>query len=106
MRPKGVSSVQLGKDLGIEQKSAWHLMHRIRKAWEDDPEAFAVGPVEADETYTPYKDLHPQNVGPILPEPIAIDSRLADRKETPHEEIQPTAELARAVCPRRRETAS
>ena len=30
--PKGRSSVQLAQDLGITQKSAWHVAHRIRKA--------------------------------------------------------------------------
>ena len=31
--PKGVSSIQLAKLLGITQKSAWFLGHRIRKAF-------------------------------------------------------------------------
>ena len=30
--PKGRSSVQLAPDLGITQKSAWHVGHRIRSA--------------------------------------------------------------------------
>ncbi len=30
--PKGVSSVQIAKELGITQKSAWLLTHRIREA--------------------------------------------------------------------------
>ena len=47
---KGVSSMKLHRDLGITQKSAWHLAHRIRKAWETGDAAFG-GPVEADETY-------------------------------------------------------
>ena len=47
---KGVSSMKLHRDLGITQKSAWHLAHRIRRAWESDGGMF-VGPVEADETY-------------------------------------------------------
>ena len=46
---KGVSSMKLHRDLGITQKAAWHLTHRIRKAWEDNNPLF-VGPVEADET--------------------------------------------------------
>ena len=46
---KGVSSMKLHRDLGITQKSAWHLAHRIREAW-GDPELFD-GPVEADEAY-------------------------------------------------------
>ena len=28
--PKGRSSVQLAADLGVTQKKAWHLAHRIR----------------------------------------------------------------------------
>ena len=47
---KGVSSMKLHRDLGITQKSAWHLTHRIRKAWESNGSLFS-GPIEADETY-------------------------------------------------------
>ena len=47
---KGVSSMKLHRDLGITQKTAWHLAHRIRKAWAHDNAPFA-GPVEVDETY-------------------------------------------------------
>ena len=31
---QGVSSMKLHRDLGISQKSAWHLAHRIRRSWE------------------------------------------------------------------------
>ena len=48
---KGVSSMKLHRDLGITQKSAWHLAHRIRRAWEADSSADFSGPVEVDETY-------------------------------------------------------
>lgn len=47
---KGVSSMKLHRDLGITQKSAWYMAHRIREAWDSVAEKFA-GPVEADETY-------------------------------------------------------
>ena len=47
---KGTSSMKLHCDLGITQKSAWYLAHRIREAWDDAPFEFD-GPVEADETY-------------------------------------------------------
>jgi transposase-like protein len=47
---KGVSSMKLHRDLGITQKSAWHLLHRIRKAYTDTNELFD-GMVEVDETY-------------------------------------------------------
>ena len=47
---KGVSSLKLHRDLGVTQKTAWHLGHRIRAAWAADRAQFA-GPVEVDETY-------------------------------------------------------
>ena len=47
---KGVSSMKLHRDLEITQKSAWHLAHRIRKAFDKENPLFS-GPVEADETY-------------------------------------------------------
>ena len=47
---KGVSSMQLHRDLKITQKSAWHMLHRIRENWNDRNDPLA-GPVETDETY-------------------------------------------------------
>lgn len=47
---KGVSSMKLRRDLGITQKSAWHLGHRIREAFVDHQGVFD-GPVEIDETF-------------------------------------------------------
>lgn len=47
---KGVSSMKLHRDLGITQKSAWYLAHRIRETWDDATEKFA-GEVEVDESY-------------------------------------------------------
>ena len=47
---KGVSSMKLHRDLGITQKSAWHMAHRIRETLEVTGGKFA-GPVEVDETY-------------------------------------------------------
>ena len=49
---KSVSSMKLHRDIGVSQKTAWFMMHRIREAWgeEDDEEPFD-GPVEVDETY-------------------------------------------------------
>ena len=45
---KGVSSMQLHRDLGIRQASAWHLAHRIREAWNERPDSGAA-PGEGDE---------------------------------------------------------
>ena len=52
---KGVSSMKLHRDLGITQKSAWHLAHRIRQTWAAKQAPFA-GPVEVDETYVGGKE--------------------------------------------------
>ena len=47
---KGISSMKIHRDLGITQKTAWHLMHRVRKAFEEDTSLFQ-GQVEIDESY-------------------------------------------------------
>ncbi len=47
---KGVSSMKLHRDLGITQKSAWFMAHRLRKAW-SEPVGDLGGPVEVDESY-------------------------------------------------------
>ena len=52
---KGVSSMKLHRDLGISQKAAWHLAHRIRLAWAANNGLFG-GPVEVDETYVGGKE--------------------------------------------------
>jgi transposase-like protein len=51
---KGVSAMQLKRDLGTAYKTAWHLGHRIRKAMgliEAADETQLEGTVEVDETY-------------------------------------------------------
>ena len=57
---KGVPSTKLASDLGITQKTAWFLAHRIRKAFEDQQEAKFVSDVEVDETYMggKYSNMH------------------------------------------------
>ena len=47
---KGTSSMKLHRDIGVTQKTAWHMAHRIRECWADETETF-IGPVEVDETY-------------------------------------------------------
>ena len=47
---KGVSSMKLHRDLGVTQKTAWFMLHRIREAFADIAPLFD-GPVEVDETY-------------------------------------------------------
>lgn len=52
----GVSSHELAKSVGVTQKSAWHMMHRIRLAMRDEaPTTLGGGseggPVEVDEAF-------------------------------------------------------
>ncbi|MGY0399618.1 MAG: IS1595 family transposase [Ostreibacterium sp.] len=47
---KGISSLQLAKEIGITQKSAWFMLHRIREACQGDNDLLS-GVVEMDETY-------------------------------------------------------
>ena len=48
---KGVSSMKLHRDIGVTQKTAWFMLHRIREAWAAERASVFSGPVEADETY-------------------------------------------------------
>lgn len=48
---KSVSSMKLHRDIGVSQKTAWFMLHRIREAWSHDSDGGFNGPVEADETY-------------------------------------------------------
>ena len=47
----GVSSCEIARTLGITQKSAWFMMHRIRKAMHEDVSGPMGGEIEADETF-------------------------------------------------------
>lgn len=48
---KGISSIQLGKDIGVTQKTAWYMNHRVRHSLGWDVEDKLSGIVEADETF-------------------------------------------------------
>ena len=48
---KGISSLQISKELSIRQNSAWFMMHRIRSALGTGNGAMLRGIVEVDETY-------------------------------------------------------
>jgi transposase-like protein len=48
----GISSYEVSRDLGVSQKSAWHMMHRIRLAMQDDLTGGRLGgEIEVDETF-------------------------------------------------------
>ena len=52
---KGVSSMKLHRDLGVTQRTAWFMLHRIREAFAAEEAEYA-GPVEVDETYVGGKE--------------------------------------------------
>jgi transposase-like protein len=54
---KGISSLQLGKEIGITQKSAWFVLQRLREACGNDP-TILKGIVEVDETFIGGKEAN------------------------------------------------
>jgi transposase-like protein len=48
---KGISSMQLAKEIGITQKSAWFVLHRLREACGGRDLTKLVGIIEIDETF-------------------------------------------------------
>lgn len=61
---KGISSLQLSKEIGVTQKTAWFMLQRIREACgndkddDNDGNGFLRGIVEADETYIGGKEAN------------------------------------------------
>ena len=48
---KSVSSMKLHRDIGVTQKTAWFMLHRIRETWAVESGVVFAGPVEVDEAY-------------------------------------------------------
>jgi len=48
---KGISSHQLARDLGVTQKTAWFLNHRVREMLKDDAPELLEGEIQVDETW-------------------------------------------------------
>ena len=48
---KGISSMKLHREIGVTQKTAWFMLHRIREACFNQHGKAFEGPVEVDETY-------------------------------------------------------
>src|SRR5207244_8363281 len=47
----GISSYELGRALGVTQKTAWFMLHRVRKALQTGTLVKLKGEVEVDETF-------------------------------------------------------
>ena len=47
----GVSSYEIARDLGVTQKTAWFMLHRIREAMQDKSATLLGGEVEVDESF-------------------------------------------------------
>jgi hypothetical protein len=47
----GISSYEIARDLGIAQKNAWHMLHRIRRAMQSGSLGKLDGEIEVDETF-------------------------------------------------------
>jgi len=56
----GISSYELSRDLGVTQKTAWFMLHRIRVAMTDTTGKLGGGPIECDETFVggKIKNMH------------------------------------------------
>ncbi|MBL7700860.1 MAG: IS1595 family transposase [Ferruginibacter sp.] len=65
---KGISSVQLAIDIGVTQKSAWFMAHRIRQSLKSKDKTLLNGIVEMDEAHmgrkyrSQFKGLPPEEV--------------------------------------------
>jgi len=55
---KGISSLQLGRDLDITQKSAWFMLQRIRKCFGIENDNELDNEVEVDETFVGGKETN------------------------------------------------
>ena len=48
---KSISSMKVHRELNKTQKTAWYLVHRIRRSWKTDASNLFEGPVESDCTF-------------------------------------------------------
>jgi transposase-like protein len=61
---KGISTLNLSKQLGLQYRTVWHLCHRIRAMLESGDKTPLTGLIEADETYVGGKPRNLRNPAP------------------------------------------
>jgi len=72
----GISSYEIMRDLGVCQKTAWFMLHRLRLAMQDGSIESLGGHIEIDETYiggkarNMHKDKKPNQRGMVGKEPV------------------------------------
>lgn len=71
----GISSYEVARALGITQKSAWHMLHRLRHAMTDNDGKIGInGPVEIDETFIggKVKNMHKKKLDQYKDRPVGF----------------------------------
>lgn len=48
---RGISSYQVSRDIDVSQKTAWRMLHKIRKAMTGENDYYLEGEVEIDESF-------------------------------------------------------